>query len=335
MRVQLAILAALLAFHATTERSFGTPPESIKDAAVKSLTLLQKSAAEYTVHRKCFSCHHQALPVLAISSAKARGFEVNEKELQQQLQFTADFLAKNRENYQQGKGQGGQADTAGYALLTLDAGGWKADATTAAVVDYLLQRDKERDHWRPVSQRPPSEASAFTTTYLALHALKKYAPPDKQKVVDSRFEKARKWLTATRTKDTEDAVFRLLALKLADADAKTIDSAAQELLKNQRPDGGWSQTEKLESDAYATGSALVALHRASGLPTKDDVYQRGTKFLVTAQQADGSWHVRSRSKPFQTYFESGFPHGKDQFISSAASSWATIALALACEPAKN
>jgi squalene cyclase len=201
-------------------------------------------------------------------------------------------------------------------------------------VDYLLQRDKERDHWRPVSQRPPSEASAFTTTYLALHGLKKYAPPDKQKVVDARFDKARKWLTATRPNDTEDSVFRLLALNLAGADAKVIESAAQDLLRNQRPDGGWSQTDKLESDAYATGSALVALHQAGDLQSRDGVYQRGVTFLVTGQQADGSWHVRSRSKPFQTYFESGFPHGKDQFISSAASSWATIALAIACEPAK-
>ena len=48
------------------------------------------------------------------------------------------------------------------------------------------------------------------------------------------------------------------------------------------------------------------------------------------QRPDGSWHVRSRSKPFQTYFESGFPHGKDQFISMAATGWATTALALAC-----
>ena len=40
-----------------------------------------------------------------------------------------------------------------------------------------------------------------------------------------------------------------------------------------------------------------------------------------------SW---SRSKPFQPYFESGFPHGKDQFVSMAASGWATVALALAC-----
>src|SRR5207237_5602336 len=101
---------------------------------------------------------------------------------------------------------------------------------------------------------------------------------------------------------------------------------AQELLKTQRKDGGWSQTEDLDSDAYATGSALVMLHQAASVPVSDPVYQRGLEFLIGAQQADGSWQVRSRSTPFQTYFESGFPHGKDQFISIAASSWAAIAL---------
>jgi hypothetical protein len=42
--------------------------------------------------------------------------------------------------------------------------------------------------------------------------------------------------------------------------------------------------------------------------------------------------VASRSRPFQPYFESGFPYGKDQFISAAASNWATMALALAVRP---
>jgi hypothetical protein len=90
----------------------------------------------------------------------------------------------------------------------------------------------------------------------------------------------------------------------------------------------------MESDAYATGSALVALHQAGGLPTADLAYQRGVRFLIRNQLDDGSWHVKSRSKPFQEYFESGFPHGADQFISIAASSWAATALALACEPVR-
>ncbi len=117
-------------------------------------------------------------------------------------------------------------------------------------------------------------------------------------------------------------------MKAAGAGEKEIEAAAQELLKTQRPDGGWSQTDKLDSDAYATGSTLVALHRAGSLSVENDAYQRGVQFLLKTQKPDGSWHIRSRSKPFQLYFESGFPHGKDQFISIAGSSWATIALLL-------
>jgi hypothetical protein len=38
--------------------------------------------------------------------------------------------------------------------------------------------------------------------------------------------------------------------------------------------------------------------------------------------------VKSRSFPFQPYFESGFPYGPDQWISAAGTSWATMALTL-------
>jgi squalene cyclase len=137
----------------------------------------------------------------------------------------------------------------------------------------------------------------------------------------------------TPAKDTEDRVFRLWAMKLVGVEAKAMDAAKDELTKSQEQDGGWRQIDKLESDAYATGSALVALHQAGGIATSETLYQRGVKFLIASQKDDGSWFVSSRSKPFQTYFESGFPHGKDQFISIAASSWATTALALAL-PAK-
>ena len=78
----------------------------------------------------------------------------------------------------------------------------------------------------------------------------------------------------------------------------------------------------------ATGTALVALHLAGGLATDHPAYARGVAFLTKAQLADGSWRVRSRSKPFQPYYESGFPHEKDQFISAAATGWAATALVL-------
>jgi squalene cyclase len=124
----------------------------------------------------------------------------------------------------------------------------------------------------------------------------------------------------------------LLALKEAGAKDDVIREAAQALLKAQRADGSWAQLDDKPGDAYATGSALVALHEAGGLSPTDPVYRRGLWFLLRAQRPDGSWEVRSRSKPFQPYYESGFPYGKDQFISATASGWATAALATGSGP---
>jgi squalene cyclase len=102
-----------------------------------------------------------------------------------------------------------------------------------------------------------------------------------------------------------------------------------ELICLQRADGGWAQIPALGSDAYATGQALTALAEAGGLKASDPVYQRGIRFLLETQLADGSWYVRSRAYPVQPYFDSEFPHDRDQFISAAATNWATIALTLA------
>src|SRR6185503_15209630 len=118
-------------------------------------------------------------------------------------------------------------------------------------------------------------------------------------------------------------------LHVAGTPEPEIRRAAQELLKTQRPDGGWAQLADMKSDAYASGTALVALHQAGGIATADAAYQRGLQWLLAAQLDDGSWHVTTRSTPIQTYYESGYPHGDDQFISITAAGWATTALALA------
>jgi hypothetical protein len=307
----------------------------VKAAVEKTLPLLKKGAEGHVAKRSCFACHNQAFPMLAITTAQERGLaiaDVDLKELREQTKFVAEFLDKNRENYRQGKGTGGQADTAGYALFTLELGGWKADATTEAVVEYLLQRDSNTDHWRCSSNRPPTEASSFTTSYVAIRALKKWGSGAQQERIARRLDAVRGWLRKTTAKNTEDRVFRLFALAAVDEPLKGRQAAIDELMNSQREDGGWAQLDSLESDAYATGSALVALHQAGKVATRDPAYQRGLEFLLKSQEADGSWHVRSRSKPFQTYFETGFPHGKDQFISIAASGWAAAALVLSLEP---
>ena len=82
----------------------------------------------------------------------------------------------------------------------------------------------------------------------------------------------------------------------------------------------------MQSDAYATAESLVAL-RATGLVSNDSIeFRKGIAFLLRNRETDGSWRVKTRAIPVQTYFESGFPHGEDQFISYTATCWATLAL---------
>jgi Squalene-hopene cyclase C-terminal domain len=333
LAVEIALLLALAGSPRTGETL--VPPTTIRDALGRALPLIQKGNAGHLEKRTCFACHHQAVPLLALSTARSRGLSIDEELFQKNLRAIAGFLDKNRDNYQKGQGQGGQVDTAGYALWTLQIGRWEPDPTTAAVAEYLLLRDTKLDHWRTTSDRPPSEVSPFTTTYVALRGLDGYATAQQQDRVKDRFGQVRAWLMKATAKDTEDRVFRLRALKLTRADDADLHAATADLVKLQRDDGGWSQKDSLASDAYATGSVLVALHDAGDMPTGDPAFQRGIKYLLKTQREDGSWHVASRSKPFQLYFESGFPHGKDQFISIAASSWAATALALGLQPVKD
>jgi N-acyl-D-amino-acid deacylase len=193
------------------------------------------------------------------------------------------------------------------------------------VTDWILSVQRDDGYWKCRSHRPPSEASDFTTTYVAIRALEQFAFDQPREVVDEAIERASLWLAEAVPVDTEDRVFRLLCFDLVGTTAAPVETAIAELKAAQRDDGGWSQTPEMQSDAYATAITLYGLSRL-GVPPRSDTWQRGLRYLLDHQQDDGSWHVVSRSKPFQKYFESGFPHGKDQFISTTATGWATIVL---------
>ncbi len=305
---------------------------NVKASVDRALPLLLKAAAGHIDKQTCFACHNQALPMLAFHAARERGFSIKSEDLKEQTDFVYDFLKRNKDKFLKGDGTGGQVDTAGYALLTLELGGRKPDDVTAAVAQYLVKYKSGRDHWAAVSHRPPSEASDFTATYLALRGLRVWGTKDLRVAMAKRVESASAWLLKTRTTDTEDRVFRLMAMREAGIEPNVIRAAARSLEVHQHADGGWSQLDGGTSDAYATGSALVALQNVGCLNASDPTYERGLAFLLRTQLPDGSWYIKSRSKPFQPYYESGFPHGKDQFISATASGWATAALALACKP---
>src|SRR5947208_8534017 len=123
----LAIAAVCLTAEAALSVEPLVSPSELRAAVEKSLPLLTAGATGHRENRTCFACHQQGPPIFALIAARERGFKIDDEEIAQQTAFIAKFLDGNRENYLQGKGQGGQADTAGYALWTLSVAGYKPD----------------------------------------------------------------------------------------------------------------------------------------------------------------------------------------------------------------
>lgn len=300
---------------------------SIRTAVQSSLALLQKSGAQFVRVSGCVSCHHQSLPQMALAAGRTRGIDVDEMTARDQVDATIALMKPLQEEMVQNRYRVPNPPiSASYLLVGLGASNYAPDAVTRAMATMIAawQHDDGGFYGYPAI-RPPLEASDFTATALSLRALQLYGEDPAQRVA-----RARDWLRSAKPRTNEDRAMQLLGLGWAKASPEDLRSSAQALLAEQRPDGGWAQLAGLESDAYATGQSLVALHWA-GEPVVSPAYQRGVAFLMRTRFADGSWLVRSRTYPLQRLKDSGFPHGKDQWISAAGTSWAAMALSLALE----
>jgi prenyltransferase beta subunit len=261
---------------------------------------------------------------MAWSMARERGLKVDETIAQQQVKAIVAMFKPMQEALAAGKVRlPNPPVSVSYSLLGMAAENYKSDSLTD-VTASLIAREQQPDGSFPVLPgRPPLEDSTFTGTALSIRALQAYG-----KDPQDRIERARQWLEKAKPATTEDRVMHLLGMSWAKSSVEHLRAAAKALRAEQRADGGWSQLPGLDSDAYATGEALTALNLSGQLDTSDPAYQRGIAYLLRTQFDDGSWLVRSRSNPFQPYRESGFPHGRHQWISAAGTSWAVMALAL-------
>lgn len=309
------------------------PRPDVKLALARSMDLLQKSSVEFFKNGGCVGCHHQPMAARAQRLAKTAGIPVNEDAAREQMLQLRSQWAASQEEFLQALNPGGGANRLGENLLGLEAAGYPPDVITdSAVVDFAqFQAADGRWPGGEAHTRPPITEGEIGSTARAIRALQVYSIPARKKEFDERIVRARAWLAEAKSVSTDDFAMRLLGLSWAGADKAQVQKAARMLQALQREDGGWSGTAYLKSDAYATGEALYALHESGSLSPAEPAFRRGVDYLLSAQYPDGSWYVRSRAMKFQPYFESGFPHGHDQWISAAATAWASMALSAAVE----
>ena len=297
-------------------------------ALARSVSRLLDAAPGFRQQTGCISCHHNSLPSLTAAVLGRKGIEVDRSRADKALADLNTHFQVNVSRMVVGDPVvGGEALTAGYALVALAASGHPADVTTATTARWIIARQMPDGSWLGNGlNRPPSEASTVSHTAIAAAGLKAYSFAGMRKASTESLRKARQWLIAADASTAEDRAMRLMGLVWTDAPHGVVAAAIKAVRDHQEPNGGWSQFGRTAPDAYATGMSLYALHLA-GVRADDDGYRKGVAFLLETQYEDGAWFVRSHSFPQQRYFESGFPFGRHQWISSAGTSWASLAIA--------
>jgi Ankyrin repeats (3 copies)/Prenyltransferase and squalene oxidase repeat len=330
------VISMLKAAGATVNKPFIAParpadfmPGAPKDAIARASALLVKSGeAFFPEGGGCVGCHHQPLMARAYASLR----DANRNPDERLHRVFSDGMVANRpfmlSNYPQMISRGGDYDENLAQTETMIALGEPASPTTDAILHYLAARQVPSGAWVMTGNaRPPLQMGAITRTAQAVRALKAFGWPARRAEFDERIARARAWLLAARPATSYEAAERIKGLKAAGASEREIAAAAEALLKQQRADGGWSQTPYLDSDAYATGLVLSTLYKEGLIKSSDPAYARGTSYLLKTQFPDGSWYVRSRSPKLQPYFQSAFPFDHDQWISTSATAMAVMALA--------
>jgi ankyrin repeat protein len=318
----------------TVDLHAGNETRLIADAVQKSIDLLQLSSDTFLdVRNNCVSCHHQNLPGVAIGWARDRGFPFRKASTDRVLERqVASWVPRVGRSFELDSPYPVPPTFLGYGMWMFAELGYRPDELTRAVSWYLAATQQPDGHWVAGMLRPPLGGDTFQATALAMRSLQLYPLAGREQELAERIGRARGWLEAAEPRTHENVFYRTLGLSWAGKSPPELADEMRGLLASQRDDGGWAQLPGLDSDAWATGQSLIALHVACGLPTTHPAYRRGIEMLLRTQCDDGSWYVQARSWPFQPHFESKFPFGRDQWISAPATAWAIMALVLSVKP---
>ncbi|MFN0103591.1 MAG: ankyrin repeat domain-containing protein [Bryobacteraceae bacterium] len=300
--------------------------QPFRESLEKAVSLLEAAGPEFYKINGCISCHHQSIPQMAAGVARKKGLAVNEAVSKSQAEAVTALLKLSENNlWQMGCATlGGYVATLSYDLVGLAGDRQPRSQWTDLASNCLAKAQTASGAWVVSDVRHPLGSGDAKYTALSMRGLLSYPLPGLKEEYAARVARGAAYLESAAANDVQSLSFRILGLKWAGKPAG-IPELARQLERLQRPNSGWAQHPEMATDAYATAIALWALHEGAG--SGNGAWQLGAAYLRRLQKDDGSWHVRSRGFGFQPYRETGFPHGHDQWISSAATGFAVLALA--------
>lgn len=295
------ILAGLLLLLSSATWAQSTDTGAAQAAIDRGLAFLAKDALAWKAEHNCASCHHAALIAWALREAKDRGHAVDEPVLKELMEWMAKS-GSGKTSLPRPEGRPKALNTRPVFFALALGTDRKPSAEVQSGLKQLLETVKEdqteNGSWVtwPETRPPIFGPSDDTATSLATLALLPAAVAGDESA-KAASDKAVAWLAATGCDDDPQSVaLRLILWQRVGRPADEMQPLIQRITERQNSDGGWSQTNEMASDAWATGQAIYALSHG-GIKHDDPVITRGREFLIKTQRDDGSWPMTSRPCP--------------------------------------
>src|SRR5438105_8616169 len=311
MIMLLLTIAALVSANADRHDSADSPEK-------RALAYLAREVPRWSTENKCFSCHNNGDAARALYEAIRLGHAVPAPALLK----TTQWLARPQE-WDHNGGDTRNSDKAlariqfaGALVVALDAGEVKDRQILFRAAELVSEYQQKDGSWQADANGIIGSPATYGTALATQQACRILRRAD-AKQHHAAIARAERWLLRLEPRSNLDAA----AILLATAEMKSEGTHAREqrclarIRKGQAPKGGWGAYSRSAPEPFDTAVVLLALSMPNSRPNVTAMIGRGRKYLVSIQQADGSWQETTRPAGGESYA---------QRISTAA--WASLAL---------
>jgi hypothetical protein len=264
----------------------GTPEE-------RAIEYLAREVSKWPRENNCYSCHNNGDGARALFLAARSGFAVPDAALPE----TSKWLGQpaNWENHQGTPGfNDAKLARIQFSAALVEARSPDRSPLLQAAKSLVPLQDSDGS-WRIDTGGLPGAPATYgpaLATYMARRTLEAAGASS----FAADIARANQWIAAQQPGNLLDAAAMLLALpKSEPVREKCIDL----IVKAQTSDGGWGPQRNVPAEVFDTAIVLLALN-AAGIT---EPMERGRKFLIRMQQAEGGWPETTRPSGNISYAE--------------------------------
>ncbi|MCI0746366.1 MAG: terpene cyclase/mutase family protein [Verrucomicrobia subdivision 3 bacterium] len=287
-----------------------------KIAERKAVAFLSREVPAWSRENGCFSCHNNGDAARALFAASAKGHHIEDSALADTLRWLTQ-----PERWDDNKGDPGFSDKRlanlqfAAALGAAIESGHVADRNPLRIAARRVAADQGSDGgWTIDAQSmagSPATYGSVLATHMALGMLEASGSEP------TAAAKAVRWLENAKPMNVLEAAALVMRFARATnhATLAKMEQSLAMIRRAQGNEGGWGPFPDTPAEPFDTAVVLLALAEVRSLDKVEAMIAGGRRFLISEQNADGSWPATTRPRGGESYAQQ-----------LSTTGWATLAL---------